>query len=158
MNLSEEQEVDLYKSAEIQLNFCQSLCFFLSKGFRWTPTFAINKTWSLSVDNDSNSFLNCFLYCFEWLFFLTFSFFQGAVNLYTKDAVHSLLQKHVASDLQHVLIFHCEFSSERGPKMYRFLRDQDRELNKDTYPRLVYPEIYVLEGGYKAFFEKQKVR
>ena len=42
--------------------------------------------------------------------------------------------------------------------MYRFLRDQDRELNKDSYPRLVYPEIYVLEGGYKAFFEKHEVR
>lgn len=42
---------------------------------------------------------------------------RGAVNLYTKDAVNSLLQNSVTSNTRHVLIFHCEFSSERGPKM-----------------------------------------
>ena len=36
--------------------------------------------------------------------------------------------------------------------MYRFLRSQDRELNKDRYPVLNFPEMYILEGGYKAFF------
>lgn len=41
--------------------------------------------------------------------------------------------------------------------MSRFLRDQDRELNKESYPRLNHPEMYILEGGYKAFFEKQEV-
>ena len=76
--------------------------------------------------------------------------------MYTKDAVYSLLQKKT-SDAPHVLIFHCEFSSERGPKMYRFLREQDRELNKAHYPKLNYPEMYVLEGGYKAFYEKHEV-
>ena len=41
---------------------------------------------------------------------------KGAVNLYTKDDVYSLLQKSTTEKPQ-VLIFHCEFSSERGPKM-----------------------------------------
>ena len=41
--------------------------------------------------------------------------------------------------------------------MYRFLREQDRELNKDSYPKLNYPEVYVMEGGYKAFYEKYEV-
>ncbi|XP_052792009.1 M-phase inducer phosphatase 1-like [Mya arenaria] len=79
---------------------------------------------------------------------------RGAVNCYTKDDVNSLLQKPVADDKRHVLIFHCEFSSERGPKMYRFLRAQDRMLNSDSYPRLNFPEVYLLHGGYKAFFNK----
>lgn len=42
---------------------------------------------------------------------------RGAVNLYTKDAINSLLQNSMTSNKRHVLIFHCEFSSERGPKM-----------------------------------------
>ena len=35
---------------------------------------------------------------------------------------------------------------------FRFLRSQDREMNKDNYPLLTFPEIYLLEGGYKAFY------
>ena len=56
-----------------------------------------------------------------------------------------------------VLIFHCEFSSERGPKLSRFLRSKDRSANKDCYPHLHYPELYLLDGGYKSFFETVKV-
>lgn len=43
---------------------------------------------------------------------------RGAVNLYTKDMVNQFLQERATtSGKRHVLIFHCEFSSERGPKM-----------------------------------------
>ena len=55
---------------------------------------------------------------------------------------------------RNILIFHCEFSAERGPRAQRLLRERDRIANKDRYPALHYPEIYLLEGGYKAFFEK----
>ncbi|XP_018017935.1 M-phase inducer phosphatase-like, partial [Hyalella azteca] len=54
---------------------------------------------------------------------------------------------------RHILIFHCEFSAERGPKAQRLLRERDRTVNKDRYPALHFPETYLLEGGYKAFFE-----
>lgn len=40
---------------------------------------------------------------------------------------------------------------------YRFLRSQDREMNKDNYPALNFPEIYLLEGGYKAFYQAHMV-
>jgi len=35
----------------------------------------------------------------------------------------------------------------------RFLRNKDRDDNKDNYPALHWPEIYLLHGGYKAFFQ-----
>ncbi|XP_069103854.1 cdc25-like protein phosphatase twine [Argopecten irradians] len=57
---------------------------------------------------------------------------------------------------RNILIFHCEFSSERGPKMMRFLRTQDRAQNEANYPALTYPEVYLLEGGYKAFYHTEK--
>lgn len=56
-----------------------------------------------------------------------------------------------------IVIFHCEFSSERGPSLLRFLRNQDRALNEEVYPNLHYPELYLLEGGYKSFYENFKV-
>lgn len=30
----------------------------------------------------------------------------------------------------------------------------DRTRNNDAYPALHYPEMYILEGGYKNFFEQ----
>lgn len=53
-----------------------------------------------------------------------------------------------------IIIFHCEFSSERGPRLMRLLREKDRQINK--YPQLLYPELYLLEGGYREFYRKFK--
>ena len=52
-----------------------------------------------------------------------------------------------------IIIFHCEFSSARGPALMRDLRSRDREVNKPTYPSLYHPETYLLHEGYKVFWE-----
>lgn len=85
---------------------------------------------------------------------------EGAKNIYTNEAVLEEFLKNPIKpedpNKRVVLIFHCEFSSERGPKLSRFLRSKDRTANKDCYPHLHYPELYLLDGGYKSFFETVK--
>lgn len=85
---------------------------------------------------------------------------KGAKNLYTTEQIISEFLKNPIQpkdpEKRIVLIFHCEFSSERGPKMSRFLRKSDRQANKDCYPKLHYPELYLLDGGYKVYFETEK--
>ncbi len=57
-----------------------------------------------------------------------------------------------------LIVFHCEFSSYRGPLMASHLRTCDRNKNQDNYPHLDFPNILVLEGGYKSFFDLQSHR
>nr|XP_020771628.1 M-phase inducer phosphatase 1 isoform X4 [Odocoileus virginianus texanus] len=80
---------------------------------------------------------------------------KGAVNLHMEEEVEEFLLKKpiVPADGKRVIVvFHCEFSSERGPRMCRYVRERDRLGNE--YPKLHYPELYVLKGGYKEFFLK----
>ncbi|NXX70142.1 MPIP2 phosphatase, partial [Spizella passerina] len=79
---------------------------------------------------------------------------KGAVNLpLQRDVEEFLLERPIVpqeGSKRVILIFHCEFSVERGPKMCKFLRDRDRSCHE--YPWLHYPELYVLKGGYREFF------
>uniref|UniRef100_A0A8C6CR62 M-phase inducer phosphatase n=1 Tax=Moschus moschiferus TaxID=68415 RepID=A0A8C6CR62_MOSMO len=79
---------------------------------------------------------------------------QGALNLHSQEELYNFFLKKpiVPLDIQKriVIVFHCEFSSERGPRMCRSLREEDRALNQ--YPALYYPELYILKGGYRDFF------
>jgi hypothetical protein len=69
---------------------------------------------------------------------------------------------------EHVYVFHCEYSQKRGPWLLKVksvlefvifvayahlqrLREIDRRFNQ--YPTLSYPHLYILDEGYKNFFE-----
>ncbi|KAK2142832.1 hypothetical protein LSH36_908g00036 [Paralvinella palmiformis] len=80
-----------------------------------------------------------------------------AKNTWNRDQLHHIItdpDKTKINGRRRILVFHCEFSSERGPKMSRFLRQLDRDLHKDSYPALCFPELYLLDGGYKGFYEQ----
>lgn len=57
-----------------------------------------------------------------------------------------------------LLIFHCEYSACRAPMMARHIRASDRMFNAECYPRLTYPEVYILDGGYSEFFTEHRDR
>jgi rhodanese-related sulfurtransferase len=53
------------------------------------------------------------------------------------------------------LIFHCEFSQQRGPASCRYLRSRDRQMHGVAgFPNLYYSELYAMAGGYKEFYQK----
>ncbi|KAF9914537.1 cell division cycle- protein [Lobosporangium transversale] len=81
---------------------------------------------------------------------------KSAVNVNTTDKLEELLLQPAITDKRVLLIFHCEFSCERGPRMARHLRNQDREANAMHYPAVFYPEVYVMQGGYSGFFKENK--
>lgn len=85
---------------------------------------------------------------------------RGAVNIYTREhMIKEFIENKIHAqrsngDKRCVLIFHCEYSAERGPTLSRFLRSEDRAHN--AYPALDYPEMYLLNGGYKQFYNDHK--
>ncbi|TQV95650.1 M-phase inducer phosphatase [Cordyceps javanica] len=76
---------------------------------------------------------------------------EGAVNHNDKELLTSQLFKTPIGG-RSLLIFHCEYSAHRAPLMARHVRAEDRTVNAEFYPRLTYPEVYILDGGYSGFF------
>lgn len=93
----------------------------------------------------------------------------GAINLNTNEAIESALLDPNSEDAlfgkppapsrsgdgagrKRVLVFHCEFSAKRAPTFAKHMRSKDRSMNGHNYPNIHYPEVYILEGGYSAYF------
>ena len=72
---------------------------------------------------------------------------KNAVNAATPENLIPVLKAGVP------IIIYCEYSIKRGPTLLRFLRNYDRKINAENYPMLTFPELYLLEGGYSAFFK-----
>lgn len=82
---------------------------------------------------------------------------DGAINYNDKELLTSQLFE-TALPGKTLLIFHCEYSAHRAPIMARYVRQQDRSANVEHYPRLTYPEVYILDGGYSTFFKQNQER
>ena len=77
---------------------------------------------------------------------------KGALHIDSPDEFQKMFFDSIIPNS--LIIFHCEFSQNRGPQMASFFREMDRNLNKMEYPNLFYPNVYILDGGYKNFYAK----
>ncbi|KAK7730006.1 m-phase inducer phosphatase [Cytospora paraplurivora] len=82
---------------------------------------------------------------------------DGAINYNDKELLASHLFQSPLEG-RTLLLFHCEYSVHRAPLMARHIRSQDRSVNAECYPKLTYPEVYILDGGYSGFFLEHRLR
>lgn len=79
--------------------------------------------------------------------------FLGAVNIYTlKMLLDFLGTAKKTRPYELILIFHCEFSTHRAPRLLQSFRNEDRKRTK-LGSTLHYPYCFLLEGGFSAFWE-----
>lgn len=82
---------------------------------------------------------------------------ESALNYNDKELLANELFGATTSP-RTLLIFHCEYSVHRAPRMAKFVRNRDRMVNDFQYPKLTYPEMYILDGGYSQFFKQHATR
>jgi len=79
---------------------------------------------------------------------------RGSINLVSQDDIEKTFfttPQTLAGD-RTAIVFHCEFSKNRGPRTCKYTRERDRQIHGlKFFPKLYYPELYVMEGGYKQF-------
>lgn len=73
----------------------------------------------------------------------------GARNVRSKAQLYGIYDRY--RNKHYCIVFHCEFSQNRGPTLLRLFREYDRHHN--DYPNLSFPDIYLLEGGYRQFYD-----
>ena len=79
---------------------------------------------------------------------------NGALNYNDKEQLAA--QLFAEPKPRTALILHCEYSAHRAPIMAKYIRHRDRAVNVDQYPQLTYPDLYILDGGYSAFFAEHR--
>ena len=83
---------------------------------------------------------------------------KSSINLFKEQMVfeHFLRDPPPSMEVgrRTCIVFHCEFSQERGPHLFKRLRGRDRDIHglKAEWSKLFYPEMYVMSGGYKEFY------
>ena len=76
----------------------------------------------------------------------------GARSLTTFDQLKHMFDRKKGSNC--LVVFHCEFSRNRGPTFAAGFREHDRAVNLSQYPLLSFPNVAILEGGFKRFYSE----
>ncbi|EGT51532.1 CBN-CDC-25.2 protein [Caenorhabditis brenneri] len=83
---------------------------------------------------------------------------KHAINFYNRESVNTLFfDENKTPKHQKIPIFYCEYSQKRGPKMANALRVFDRSTNESAWPHCSFAEIYVLDKGYRNFFNTTRI-
>lgn len=83
---------------------------------------------------------------------------QNSLNIYDFERLFDFLKHLLATSestqiTQFKIVFYCEFSQYRSPKLSKFLRKLDRLINIKYWPYLIYPDLFILDGGIYQFQE-----
>eukprot|EP01121_Diplochlamys_sp_Union-15-3_P014401 TRINITY_DN4585_c0_g1_i3.p1 TRINITY_DN4585_c0_g1~~TRINITY_DN4585_c0_g1_i3.p1 ORF type:complete len:352 (+),score=36.27 TRINITY_DN4585_c0_g1_i3:50-1057(+) len=104
------------------------------------------------IDGDFVGVEKYFIYDCRYPYEYNGGHIRGAINVLDHES--HLRDKFLRSPGKNqgiIIVFHCEYSSKRAPEVYRYFRNMDRMLN--NYPNLFYENVFILEGGYKNFFD-----
>ncbi|EGT57195.1 hypothetical protein CAEBREN_20667 [Caenorhabditis brenneri] len=83
---------------------------------------------------------------------------KHAINFYDRETINRLFfDENKTPKHQKIPIFYCEFSQKRAPKMADALRVFDRNTNEMKYPHCSFAEMYVLDKGYRNFFDETRI-
>jgi M-phase inducer tyrosine phosphatase len=77
---------------------------------------------------------------------------EGSLNVRSVAQMKDLFDEF--RECSACVVFHCEFSKNRGPTLMHAFRDHDRR--KNYYPHLDFPDIFLLDGGYKRFYDESR--
>jgi hypothetical protein len=79
---------------------------------------------------------------------------MGSTNLLDRKQLFTLYEKHLGQRV--CIVIHCELSVNRGPKWGSIFREIDRERNlkEQRMDKLNYPNVFILDGGYAAFYRE----
>lgn len=84
---------------------------------------------------------------------------KGAINLFRHDKIKAtFFPDNYDFVSKKVPIFYCEYSQKRGPAMAHAVRSIDRVRNELRYPHVEYPEMYLLDYGYKSLWNRSECR
>ncbi|KAL6929046.1 hypothetical protein ACO0SA_002382 [Hanseniaspora valbyensis] len=83
---------------------------------------------------------------------------RNSINIYDFENLVDLLKKLISNSsikelVRYKIVLYCEFSQYRSPKMGKFLRKLDRLINIKYWPYLIFPDLFILEGGIYNFKE-----
>lgn len=85
---------------------------------------------------------------------------NNSLNIYDFKGLFEFLKHLLMSDrnkiTQFKIVFYCEFSQYRSPKLSKFVRKLDRLVNIKYWPYLIYPDLFILNGGIYKFQENNK--